>query len=156
MANLSRDEKVENLVTNFSMIMMGMFEGVFSAMAAGLAEAMSGMAEALSGNPSAISKSDKAQMDAKLRDVFAGLRKEVSKGFANKNEQFGAFIKDPSFDAGVRIVESHDIGLPKLTEHLTDTDLARYVVLVQNEDPKLAEMMAELGEWQKTTPRFTQ
>ena len=45
MANPSRDEKIENLVANFSMSMMGMFEGVFSAMAAGLAEAMSGMAE---------------------------------------------------------------------------------------------------------------
>ena len=155
MVDLSRDEKVENLVTNFSMIMMGMFEGVFSAMAAGLAEAMSGMAEALSGDHSAISKSQKAQMDAKLRDVFAGLRKEVSEGFANKNEQFRTFIKDPSFDDGVGIVEGNDVGLPKLTEHLTDADLARYVILLQKEDPNLAKLMSELGEWQKTTPRFT-
>lgn len=156
MAQLSRDEKVENLVTNFSMIMMGMFEGVFAAMAEGLAEAMSGAAEALSGKQSAISKSEKAEMDAKLRGVFAGLRKEVSEGFANKGKEFKAFIKDPTFDKGVEIVESHDLGLPRLTEHLSDDDLARYVVLVQKEDSKLAKMMAELGEWQKTTPRFTQ
>jgi hypothetical protein len=149
-----RDEKVENLVTNFSMIMMGMFEGAFTAMAAGLAEVMSGAAEAISGSPSAISKSDRAEMDAKLRDVFTGLRKEVSEGFAHKNEKFLAFIKDPAFDEGVRIVESHDLGIPKLTERLTDGDLARYVALIQKEDPRLTKMMAELGEWQKTTPRF--
>ena len=154
MAQLSRDEKVENLVTNFSMIMMGIFEGVFTAMAAGLADAMAGAAEAISGNPNVVTRSEKAQMDAKLRDVFGGQRKEVSEGFANKNEKFRQFINDPAFDRGVDIVEGNDVGLPRLTEHLTDEDLARYVVLIQKEDPKLAKMMAELGEWQKTTPRF--
>lgn len=137
------------------MIMMGMFEGVLSAMATGFAQAMSGVAEAMAGTP-AIGKSEKAEMDAKLREVFAGLRKEVAEGFEDKNEKFRAFIRDPSFDAGVRIVESHDLGLPRLAEHLTDDDLVRYVVLIQKEDPKLSKMMAELGEWQKSTPRFTQ
>ena len=155
MAELPRDEKVENLVTNFSMIMMGIFEGAFSALAERLAEAMTSAAEAISGVPSGGRKERKAQMDAKLREVFAELRKEVSEGFANKDERFRAFIKDPSFDGGVRIVESHEVGLPRLTEHLTDDDLAGYVFLIQKEDPRIAKMITELGEWQKTTPRFS-
>jgi hypothetical protein len=46
-AELTRDEKVENLIMNFSMIMMGMFEGVFTAIAKGLAEVMSKMTDAI-------------------------------------------------------------------------------------------------------------
>ena len=154
MAELSRYEKVENLVTNFSMIMMGLLEGAFTAMAVGLVDAMSTVAETIGGNPPAQKKAQGAEADAKLREVFAGLRKEVSEGFANKNEKLTAFIKDPAFDAGVWIVESNDLVLPKLTERLTDSDLARYVALVQKEDPRIARLMSELGEWQKTTPKF--
>jgi hypothetical protein len=162
-AGLSRDEKVENLVINFSMIMMGMFEGVFAAMAAGMATALSQTADALtealdSGNP-ALSKRPKAEdVDAevktKVKEVFSGLRNEVAEGFAGKDKKFKEFIKDPAFDAGVRIVESHNLKLPRLTEPLSDSDLAGYVTLIQNGDPEVAKMMQELGEWQKDTPRF--
>ncbi|MDG6902042.1 MAG: hypothetical protein JRM80_08790 [Nitrososphaerota archaeon] len=152
---LTRDEKVENLLTNFSLIMMGMFEGVFTTMAVGLVDALSTAAESLGGRQAVRKEERDAEVDAKLRSVFADLRKEVADGFAGKDEKFRAFVKNPAFDRGVRIVESNEVGLPKLTESLTDEDLAGYVGLIQKEDPRLARMMTELGEWQKTTPRFT-
>ena len=162
---LTRDEKVENLLTNFSMIMMGMFEGVFSAMASGLASALTKTAEVLTdaidegkGAPpkelEAASQNTEAEVNAKVRDVFSGLRKEVSEGFSEGKQPFKDFIRDPAFDEGVRIVESHRLKLPMLTERLSDSDLAAYVTLIQNGDPELARMMQELGEWQKTTPRL--
>lgn len=161
---LTRDEKVENLVTNFSMIMMGMFEGVFAAMASGLTSMLTKTAEALADSMDAgeapprrrhpTSPEPEAEVDSKIKEVFSGLRKEVTEGFSDKGGRFLAFIKDPSFDAGVKIVESHRLKLPPMTEPLSDEDLAGYVSLIQNGDPEVAAMMQELGEWQKTTPRF--
>ncbi len=163
-SDLSRDDKVENLVFNFSMIMMGMFEGVFAAMAAGMATALSKTADALteaidsgSGSPHAHKPQATdvdAEVNAKVKDVFAGLRKEVAEGFSHKDKSFKTFIKDPAFDDGVRIVESHRLKLPRLTESLTDSDLVSYVDLIQNGDPDMTKLMQDLGEWQKTTPRF--
>ena len=160
---LSRDEKVENLIVNFSMIMMGMFEGVFAAMAAGMATALSKTADALtealdSGGAAQSTKPKVEEIDAevnsKVKEVFSGLRKEVSAGFSGREKQFKEFIKDPAFDSGVRIVESHKLSLPTLTERLSDSDLAGYVTLIQNGDPEMTKMMTELGEWQKSTPSF--
>ncbi len=160
---LTRDEKAENLVVNFSMIMMGMFEGVFTALAAGMATALSKTADALtealdSGEPRPKQKKNdvnvEAEVNSKVRDVFSGLRKEVAQGFSNKDASFKAFLKDPSFDAGIRIVEGHPLKLPSLTQALSDEDLAGYVDLLQKEDPEMVKLMQELGEWQKTTPKF--
>ena len=163
---LTRDEKVGNLVFNFSMIMMGIFEGVFAALAAGMATAMNTTAEALAeaigsdgkGSPGK-KKADglvaQSEVNDKVKEVFSGLRKEAMEGFSNKDKSFMRFIKDPAFDAGVRIVERHELKLPKLTETLSDSDLAAYVTLIQNEDPEIESLMKELGEWQRTTPKFS-
>ncbi len=162
---LTRDEKVENLVTNFSMIMMGIFEGAFTAMASSMTTALAKAADALteamdqSGDPP--SKKPKPEqtkpevdVDAKMKEVFAGLRKEVADGFSHKDEKFKRSIKDPAFDAGVTIVEKHQFKLPRLTERLTDAELAGYVALIQNGDAEVSKMMQELGDWQKKTPQF--
>ncbi|HKT21780.1 MAG TPA: hypothetical protein VJR06_04045, partial [Nitrososphaerales archaeon] len=128
-AGLTRDEKVENLVMNFSMIMMGMFEGAFTALAAGMAEAMEGaadaMAEALDGKkPARRGRGDaKAEVERNVKVVFAKLRDEAYSNIDGKEEEFRRFIKDRSFDEGVKIVESHDLHRPRLTERLTDSDL---------------------------------
>ena len=164
-SELTRDEKVENLVLNFSMIMMGMFEGAFAALAAGMATALNKTADALTEafddgkghsakKPAEGSLIHEPEMNDKVKEVFSGLRKEVMEGFAHKDQSFQKFIKDPAFDAGVRIVESHTLKLPRLTETLSDADLAAYVALIQNEDPEIAGLMKELGEWQRTTPQF--
>jgi hypothetical protein len=159
----TRDEKVENLLMNFSMIMMGMFEGVFAALAAGMADALTKTADALTeaiDSGKGATHVERAKMgpgpevNSKVREVFAGLRKEVAEGFSNKDAKFQAFIKNPAFDEGIKIVERHRLKVPSLTDHLSDSDLAEYVNLIQSEDPEVAKMMQELGEWQQTTPRF--
>lgn len=159
----SRDQKVENLVFNFSMIMLGMFEGAFAAMAEGMATVLSKTADALTGaldasvEPSSKRKTDSdmaAEMNARVKGAFAGLRKEVADGFSGGEKPFKEFIKDPVFDEGIRIVESHSLELPPLTASLTDSELAGYVAKIQSGDPEMAKMMSELAEWQKRTPRF--
>jgi hypothetical protein len=160
----TRDEKVENLLLNFSMIMLGMFEGAFAAMAEGMATALSKTADALTGaldpsgrqaGPQTTETADMpAEVGAKVKDAFKGLRKEVAEGFSGGGRKFKEFIKDPAFDEGVRIVESHKLSLPPLTAPLTDTELAGYVELIQSGDPEMSKMMSELAEWQKKTPRF--
>ncbi len=162
---LSRDEKVENLVLNFSMIMMGMFEGVFAALAAGMTTALEKTADALvealdskeasKKPPGHVKLATESEVNTKVKEVFSGLRKEVAEGFANRDSSFKKFIRDPAFDEGVKIVERHKLKLPPLTGPLSDDQLAAYVNLIQNEDPETAKMMQELGEWQKSTPQFT-
>jgi len=148
------------------MIMMGIFEGTFAALAAGLATAMNTAADALTeafdnegkrstGKKKADGLIAESEVNEKIKGVFSGLRKEVSEGFSEKDQSFRRFIKDPAFDAGVRIVESHTLKLPRLTEALSDSDLAAYVTLIQKEDPEVVSLMKELGEWQQTTPKFT-
>jgi hypothetical protein len=160
---LTRDEKVENLVMNFSMIMMGMFEGVFAQLAAGMAEALNNTADAVTGaladaggvTPKPKTSVDlNAELNGKLKEAFSGLRKEVAEGLTGKNKAFKTLIEDPSFDEGVRIVENHRLKLPRLTERLSDADLVGYVRLIQGGDADVSKMMQELGEWQKTTPRL--
>jgi hypothetical protein len=164
-AYLTRDQKAENLVTNLSLIMMGMFEGIFATMASGLATAMGKTVEAVTAaldDREVHTKTEggiaplagDAQLKAKVKEAFSSLRREVAEGFSNKDENFRRFIKDPSFDAGIRIVEGHRLNLPPLTESLTDGELAKYMSLVQSGDPEVASMIQELGEWQRTTPRF--
>lgn len=146
------------------MIMMGIFEGVFAALAAGMATAMSATADALTeafddgkgsaGKKKADSPIAESEVNEKVREVFSGLRKEALEGFSNKDQSFMRFIKHPAFDDGIRIVESHSLKLPMLTETLSDSDLAAYVTLIQSEDPEVASLMKELGEWQRTTPKF--
>ncbi len=162
---LTRDEKVENLVTNFTMIMMGIFEGAFTAMASTMTTALTKAADALtealdqgggppSKKPKAKPTKPEVDVDAKMKEVFASLRKEVADGFSHKDEKFKRFIKDPAFDTGVKIVERHRFKLPRLTERLSDAELAGYVTLIQNGDAEVSKMMQELGDWQKTTPKF--
>ena len=50
-------------------------------------------------------------------------------------------------------MEKYDFGLPKLTEKLSDEDLASYVVLLKSGDAKLGEMFQELGRWQENMPK---
>jgi hypothetical protein len=161
---LTRDEKVENLLINFSMLIIGMFEGALTAMAEGLTDALTKTAESItealdskgdsSSSKTPASPDPESEVHAKVKEVFSRLRREVTEGFSNKDRSFTKFIQDPAFDTGVRIVESHRFKLPRLTEHLTDSDLAGYMTLIQEGNGEVAKMMQELEEWQRTTPRF--
>jgi hypothetical protein len=160
----ARDEKVKNLIVNYTMITMSLFEEVFSAAASTMSEALaagaSAMTEALGGgsregSAEKVSKEVTPKVSKGVAQTFAKMRKEMAEQFFAGSKSFDEFIRDPSFDEGVRIVESHRFKLPNLTEPLSDEDLASYLALLKAQDPEMGRMLQELAEWQKTTPHFS-
>jgi hypothetical protein len=170
---LTRDEKVKNLIVNYSMIMMGIFGGVFETLATKMSEAMvagtTAMAQALAGTtgaPTAEESENKiseeelrkkvgSQVSEGVKQMFSKMRSEVADKLSANEDSLNESIADPSFDEGIRIVEGYDFELPKLTEALSDNDLASYLTLLSKEDPELGKMFRELSEWQKTTPKLS-
>jgi hypothetical protein len=162
----SRDEKLQNLIMNHSMIFMGMFEEAFSTLAEKMTEALSegagAIADALAGdasNPGAAGVREKMKGEitpavrAEIGNLFSGIREEISSQWPNDAAVFKAYISSPAFDRGIEIVERYDFRRPKLTEKLSDEVLASYVFLLQSGDKELGRMFKELSEWQAGLPR---
>jgi hypothetical protein len=165
----TRDEKLENLIMNHSMIFMGMFEEAFSTLAEKMTEALAvgagAVADALAGvsstgakRPSAgISKKFQGEITPEVRsqigEVFSGIREEMASQWPKNTSVFKKYITSPAFDKGIKIVGAYDFGRPRITEKLSDEVLASYVFLVQSGDPEVAKMFKELSEWQSTLPK---
>ncbi len=144
----TRDEKVENLIANHSMIFMGMFEEAFSAIAdqmtAALSEGAGAIADVLARG--ATSEPGGAGVGRKLKDevtpavraeignLFSGIREEMSSQWPKDAAVFKRYISSPAFDKGMEIVERYDFQRPKLTEKLSDEVLASYVFLLHSGD----------------------
>ena len=167
---LTRDEKLENLIMNHSMIFMGMFEDAFSAIAEKMTEVVSAgaaaIAEALgAGTPSApedsqtagvgkkIEKEISPQVRSQIGQVFSEIREEMASQWPKNPRVFTQYISNPAFDKGIEIVEKYDFGRPRLTEKLSDEVLASYVFLAQSGDAKIGKMFKELSEWQSGLPK---
>ena len=163
----TRDEKLENLITNHSMIFMGMFEEAFSTIAEKMTQALSegagALADALargasstSGNAS-VGKQLKNEVTpavrAEIGNLFSGIREEMSSQWPKDAAVFKRYISSPAFDRGIEIVERYDLRRPKLTEKLSDEVLASYVFLLQSGDKELGRMFKELAEWQAALPK---
>jgi hypothetical protein len=166
-----REEKAMNLMMNHAIIFTSMFEGVFTEVAVKMSEVMVGMgdmiADAMSPGTSEVSEGTAVakrrvekvkpetgpQVSGGIKQAFSGIRKEMSAKMAENDAEFGAYFADPDFDRGIAIVERYDFGLPKLTEKLSDEDLASYVVLLKSGDARLGEMFQELGHWQESMPK---
>jgi hypothetical protein len=168
----TRDEKLENLIMNHSMIFMGMFEEAFSTIAEKMTEVLAkgtaSMAEALGDGLSSGSKqSETADVGKKLKDelapevrtqiehMFSGIREEMASQWPKNARVFEQYISCPAFDKGIEIVEKYDFGRPKLTEKLSDEMLASYVFLLQSGNPELGKMFKELADWQSGLPKPT-
>jgi hypothetical protein len=168
----SRDEKLENLIVNHSMIVMGMFEEAFF----DIADRMTTTALSPPGGPTRAEDSrarspapeSSPPVDAgkvagggslaidvkiEIEYLFAELREEASSELPRDPADFARYASSPVFDEGISIVESYDFGRPKLTEQLTDEVLASYVFLLQSGDAKLEHMTRELSEWRRRLPR---
>ena len=168
-AGLSRDEKLENLIKNHSMIFMGVFEEAFSTIAENMTEAMAAgsaaMAEALGGAAGETEGSGAADSAKKLKGglapdvrmqighVFSEIREEMDSQWPKSASVFKQYISSPAFDKGIQIVEKHDFGRPKLTEKLSDEMLASYVFLIQSGNAEAGKMFKELSEWQSGLPK---
>jgi hypothetical protein len=168
-AGQSRDEKLENLIRNHSMIFMGMFEEAFSTIAekmtevmaagsAAMAEALGGVSEGFkgSGGPD-VAKNLKAALPPEVRmqlgHVFSDIREEMDSQWPKNASVFKQYVSSPAFDKGIKIVEKYDFGRPKLTEKLSDEVLASYVFLVQSGNAEIGKMFKELSEWQSGLPK---
>jgi len=166
----TRDEKLENLIMNHSMIFMGMFEEAFSTLAEKMTEAMaigaSAMADALAGGSSSGSTGSGTagagkkvkheltpQIRAQIEHVFSGIREEMTSQWPKNPSVFKQYISSPAFDRGIEIVENYDFGRPRLTEKLGDEVLASYVFLLQSGDKELSRMFKDLAEWQASLPK---
>jgi hypothetical protein len=166
--DLTREEKLENLIMNHSMIFMGMFEEAFSTLAEKMTEAFAegtpAVADALAGD--AVSGASGArgagkkpgeeiplQVRIQIEDLFWGIRDEASSQLPKEAGVFKRYVSSPVFDKGLEIVERYDFARPKLTEKLSDEVLASYVFLLQSRDKDLERMFEELAEWQANLPK---
>jgi len=165
----TRDEKLENLMMNHSMIFMAMFEEAFSTLAEKMTEAMAigaAMADALGGGPSQSSEGSGSsgagkkvqpelapEVRAQIEHVFSGIREEMASQWPKKADVFRQYVSGPGFDKGIEIVERYDFGRSKLTEKLSDEVLTSYVFLVQSGDAEIGKMFKELADWQSSMPK---
>lgn len=148
----NREEKLENLMVNRSLILMGMFEETFSAIAERLG---AGRAEGGPSPPDAKMADDRipSAIRSEIESLFSSLREEVSSGWPKNERLFREYVSSPRFDEGIAIVERCDFGRPRLTERLSDEVLASYVFLLQSGDKSLTAMFKELAEWESGLPR---
>jgi hypothetical protein len=168
-SDLTRDEKLENLVMNHSMIFMGMFEDAFStlaekmteALARGTAAAADVLTEGTSSGPgvsgAAVAEKPRGEIPPEVRiqieDLFSEIREEASSEWPKDATVFKHYVSSPAFDKGIEIVERYDFARPKLTEKLSDEVLASYVFLLQSGDKELGRMFKELADWQASLPK---
>ena len=170
-SRLSRNKKLENLITNHSMIFMGMFEEAFSTIADKMTEAFAmgtaaiadGLAQGQppgsrgSGAATVGREKIKPEISPHLRimieQVFSEIRAEVASQWPKNAGVFKQYVSSRAFDKGIEIVESHDFRRPRLTEKLSDEVLASYIFLLQSGDKELGQMFKELADWLASLPK---
>lgn len=128
--SLTRDEKIKNLITNHTLIFMGMFEEAFSTIAEKLTETMSlagsAIADAIAGSGTGQEIKEMAKADIapevrrEIERAFSEIREEMASQWPKNPEVFNRYISNPDFDKGILIVEKFDFGRPKITERLDD------------------------------------
>ncbi len=167
----TRDEKLENLIMNHSMIFMGVFEEAFSTIAdqmtdvlkEGTAAIADAVVQAVSSNPPSGRKAAgnakklggeiPLEVRTEVRNLISGIREETASQWPKNARLFKKYLSGPAFDKGIEIVERYDFGRPRLTEKLGDEVLASYVFLLKSGDKELAKMFKELADWQSGLPR---
>ncbi len=144
----TRDEKLENLMMNHSMILTGMFEEAFSALADKLAKASAGGADL----GSTASREFPPDALTQIGQLVSEIREEVASQLPKNPHVFAHYVSSRAFDRGIKVVEKYDFGRPKITEKLTDGVLASYVFLLLSGDKELGKMFEELKAWQSGLP----
>jgi hypothetical protein len=169
-SRLSRNKKLENLMMNYSVIFMGMFEEAFSALADKMTEALAmgtaAMADELSeglprrsGGSRAAGAGKKIKHEVpldvriKIQELFSEIREEAASQWPKKAGLFDQYVSSRRFDKGIEIVERYDFRRPRWTERLSDEVLASYVFLLQSGDRELGKMFKELADWQAGLPK---
>jgi uncharacterized membrane protein len=156
----SREKKIMNLVVNTSIILMGtLMGGLSQVMVDTMGAAASGMAGAMGGEEAGEKvsqeiKQKRPEVDKKMKEMIADVRKDIYAQMAQKQNEIEPFLSDPVFDIGPQKVDKHQFDVPKLTEELDDATLAHYTQLLLTEDSAFSEMFKEITEWLNTLPKF--
>jgi hypothetical protein len=167
---LTRDEKVQNLLFNYSMILMATFEEAFANLASTMTDALAktgavmadvltnsfggSIEEEMDNGPSMKLDDLGPRASEKVKDAFADIRTQASADFSAQDDSIKRIMRDPATDEAVTIVEGFDFKLPRLTEKLSDDDMTRYMALLKSEDPQLMKMLKQLAVWQEKLPRL--
>ena len=152
-----REKKIMNSIVNTSVILMGTMMGSFAEVMVKATGVMaSGVAEAIDGEGGEKISKEFAEklpkVDEKMKTMISDMRKEVYAQLGQK--KIRPPLSDPAYDAGPKIIEKYDFGLPELTEELSDNELAQYTQLLVSEDPSFVEMFKKLTDWMNALPKF--
>jgi hypothetical protein len=166
-SDAGREQWAENLLFNYSMILMASFEEAFAGLASSMTETLArsglAMADAMAAGFGAEGEAEGSKVDVedlgnrtseKVKDAFAGLRDQARAEFSTRDPSIRKMLSDPAMDEGLGIVQGFDFGLPRLTERLDDDDLSSYLALLKEKDAKLMKMLRELAVWQEKLPRL--
>jgi hypothetical protein len=146
----TRDESLENLITNHSIIFTGIFDEAFSAIADRMTGASGEGASEAGNGPS---KGVPPDVLTQIGYAISAIRDEVAAEMPEESRVFAQYVSSPAFDRGIEIIEEYDFGRPKLTEKLSDEVLASYVFLLKSGDKQLGQMFKELADWQTGLPK---
>lgn len=155
-----REKKIMNAIANTSIILMSTIMGAFSQVMTKMTTVMaSGMAEAIGGKGAEEQVNKEInqklpELDEKMKTLVSDVRKDVYAQLNQQRKEIELLLSDPAYDIGPQMVDKYDFKLPKLTEELDDRALARYIQLLESEDPSFAEMFKALTEWINTLPKI--
>jgi hypothetical protein len=166
---VTRDEKIENLLFNYSMILMATFEEAFANLASTMTDALAKTGAAMTevmtssfgvSNEGEVDNGPSMKLDdlgprtsEKVKEAFAEIRTQAGADFSTKDASIRKIVQDPASDEAVRIVEKFDFKIPRLTERLSDDDMTKYMALLKKEDPQLMKMLKQLAVWQEKLPK---
>jgi hypothetical protein len=150
-----REAKILNIMCNTSILLMAMmteaFSGVFTEMAAGMAQAVTtgfGASEKNSTDSQNIERV-KTELPKQMVEQVVQMKADMSAQLQAKKEEIGKMITDPKFDEGIAIAERYDFGVPKLTQDVDELSLLKYIALLKANDARCTKMFQELMEWMK-------
>jgi hypothetical protein len=142
--------KLENVIVNFSAVMMSSMMGALGDMLGGFADAVAKAFDApledAEGNPiEDVSAHIKGALPAEMLEEFAG-----GEGVEKDEEMWDRVrrkLPEERVDELFRMVESVDCRLPKFTDKLAPEALLGYSYLAQQEDERFARMFVGITEW---------
>lgn len=157
---MDREEKILNIMSNTSILLMALMTEAFSGLFANMAE---GMVNAFTSGFDASGETTKEgivkiqdlkqQIPKQVVEQMVSMKADINKQLQAKKQEIRSLIAAPAFDEGIRIAEQYDVGLQKMTQDLDELSLLRYIALLKANDPVCTKMFQELVEWMKTIPQ---
>jgi len=162
MESLTREDKISNIMSNWTIIfmatMMGGMSSIFGEMMGGLTAV--GGALASESSEKVIKKSKKikkevtTEVDDAVMKMISQMRPESEQSIRNEfknNPEAKVHLKDPSFDKGFEIIQKYK-DLPLLSNHLSDKEIATFIGLMKKGDKDVVNLFEELNAWMQTLP----